>query len=137
MADNTKKKENNKPKKSFFKDVRAELKKVTWPTRKQVVNNTVGVIIIVIITAIIVFVLDFTFKNFNEYVVNGVRKEVSRMAENNTDNTVSGENEENNNTTTDDNFADNTNTGENNVTDNTTSDDTNTGNEPVEDNTVE
>ena len=137
MADNTKKKENNKPKKSFFKDVRAELKKVTWPTRKQVVNNTVGVIIIVIITAIIVFVLDFTFKNFNEYVVNGVRKEVSRMAENNTDNTVSGENEENNNTTTDDNSADNTNTGENNVTDNTTSDDTNTGNEPVEDNTVE
>lgn len=137
MADNTKKKENNKPKKSFFKDVRAELKKVTWPTRKQVVNNTVGVIIIVIITAIIVFVLDFTFKNFNEYVVNGVKKEVSRMAENNTDNTVSGENGENNNTTTDDNSADNTNTGENNVTDNTNSDDTNTGNEPVENNTAE
>ena len=89
MADNTKKKENNKVKKSFFKDVKAELKKVTWPTTKQVVNNTVGVIIIVIITAIIVFVLDFTFKNFNEYVVNGVRTEISKMSD---DNTVSEDN---------------------------------------------
>jgi len=86
MADNSKKKENknNKAKKSFFKDVKAELKKVTWPTKKQVVNNTVGVIIIVIITAIIVFALDFTFKNFNEYVVNGIRTKVSEFKESNT-----------------------------------------------------
>lgn len=100
MADNSKKKEskNSKMKKSFFKDVKAELKKVTWPTTKQVVNNTVGVIIIVIITAIIVFILDFTFKNFNEYVVNGVKTEVSKMSDENTvsegnviDNTVTGD----------------------------------------------
>ncbi len=79
MADNTKNKENknSKPKKSFFKDVKAELKKVTWPTTKQVVNNTIGVIVIVIITAIIVFLLDFTFNNFNEYVVNGIRTKIS------------------------------------------------------------
>ena len=99
MADNSNKKKevkNNKTKKSFFKDVRAELKKVTWPTTKQVVNNTVGVIIIVVITSIIVFILDFTFKNFNEYVVNGVRTEISKMSDENTvsddnalDNTVS------------------------------------------------
>ena len=85
MADNTKNKEskntktNSKPKKSFFKDVKAELKKVTWPTTKQVVNNTVGVIVIVIITAIIVFILDFTFNNFNKYVVNGIRTQISEM----------------------------------------------------------
>ena len=85
-------------KKSFFKDVKAELKRVTWPTTKQVVNNTVGVIIIVVITAIIVFILDFTFKNFNEYVVNGVKTEVSKMSDKNTtsdenviDNAVSGD----------------------------------------------
>ena len=85
MADNTKNKEskntktNSKPKKSFFKDVKAELKKVTWPTTKQVVNNTVGVIVIVIITAIIVFILDFTFNNFNKYVVNGIKTQISEM----------------------------------------------------------
>ena len=100
MADNSKKKESKdgKMKKSFFKDVKAELKRVTWPTTKQVVNNTVGVIIIVVITAIIVFILDFTFKNFNEYVVNGVKTEVSKMSDKNTtsdenviDNAVSGD----------------------------------------------
>ena len=87
MADNTKNKEskNNKQKKSFFKDVRAELKKVTWPTTKQVVNNTIGVIVIVIITAIIVFILDFTFNNFNEYVVNGIRTKISESQNTTTD----------------------------------------------------
>lgn len=87
MADNTKNKENknSKQKKSFFKDVKAELKKVTWPTTKQVVNNTVGVIVIVIITAIIVFILDFTFNNFNEYVVNGIRTKISESQNTTTD----------------------------------------------------
>ena len=48
----TKKKENNKNKKSFFKDFKAELKKVIWPTPKQLVNNTVVVITLVLITAV-------------------------------------------------------------------------------------
>ena len=84
MADNSNKKKevkNSKSKKSFFKDVKAELKKVTWPTKKQVVNSTTGVIVIVAITAIIVFVLDFAFKNFNEYVINGVKTQISEMTE--------------------------------------------------------
>ena len=94
MADNTKNKEskNNKQKKSFFKDVRAELKKVTWPTTKQVVNNTIGVIVIVIITAIIVFILDFTFNNFNEYVVNGIRTQISEMQNTTNDESTVNEN---------------------------------------------
>ena len=110
MADNTKNKENknNKQKKSFFKDVKAELKKVTWPTTKQVVNNTVGVIVVVIITAIIVFVLDFTFNNFNEYVVNGIRTKIT----------------ESQNTTTD----------ENSVVQNVVSDDENTTTDNTENN---
>ena len=33
------KKENSKNKKSFFKDFKAELKKVVWPTPKQLFNN--------------------------------------------------------------------------------------------------
>ena len=60
-------KKQSKDKKHFFKDFKAELKRVIWPTPKQLVNNTVAVITIVLITAIIVFVLDFTFEKMNEY----------------------------------------------------------------------
>ena len=34
-------KNENKIKKHFFKDFKAELKKVIWPTPKQLVNNTI------------------------------------------------------------------------------------------------
>jgi len=37
-------KNENKVKKHFFKDFKAELKKVIWPTPKQLVNNTVAVV---------------------------------------------------------------------------------------------
>ena len=60
---------NSKSKKSFLKDFKAELKKVTWPTPKQLVNNTTAVIVIVLITALTVFVLDFVFENLNKYGV--------------------------------------------------------------------
>ena len=56
----------NKVKKHFFKDFKAELKKVIWPTPKQLINNTVAVIVIVVITGAIVFVLDTIFKAMNE-----------------------------------------------------------------------
>ena len=69
----TKKQENNKNKKSFFKDFKAELKKVIWPTPKQLVNNTVAVITIVLITAIIVFVLDLVFELMNSYGIDKLR----------------------------------------------------------------
>ena len=48
-------KENAKNKKSFWKSFKAELKKVTWPTPKQLANNTSAVIAIVVLTAIIIF----------------------------------------------------------------------------------
>lgn len=60
------KKEN---KKSFFKDFKAELKRVSWPTPKQLVNNTVAVISIVLIICAIVFVLDVIFESLNTYGV--------------------------------------------------------------------
>ena len=44
----------SKTKRHFFKDVKAELKKVIWPTKKQLVNNTVAVISIVLIVGIAV-----------------------------------------------------------------------------------
>lgn len=62
-----------KEKKHFFKDFKAELKKVIWPTPKQLVNNTIAVITIVLIIAIIVFVLDFAFEKMNTYGINKLK----------------------------------------------------------------
>ena len=74
MAKKETKKENNKNKKSFFKDFKAELKKVNWPTPKQLVNNTIAVITIVIITAVIVFVLDIVFETLNKQGVDKIKE---------------------------------------------------------------
>ena len=72
MAKKEEKNKENKVKKHFFKDFKAELKKVIWPTPKQLVNNTVAVVTIVLITAVIVFALDTVFKAMND---NGITKE--------------------------------------------------------------
>ena len=81
---NDKKVKNDKDKKSFAKDLKAELKKVSWPTPKQLVNNTAIVIAIVLITAAIVFVLDVVFETLNNY---GVEK-LKAMVTSNTSETV-------------------------------------------------
>ena len=73
MAKPDKKEKNNKEKKRFFKDFKAELKKVNWPTAKQLLNNTTAVITIVLVTAIIVFVLDLAFEALNTYGINKLR----------------------------------------------------------------
>lgn len=81
------KKESNK---HFFKDFKAELKKVIWPTPKQVANNTVAVITIVLITAIIVFVLDVAFETLNTHGIDKLRSVVSAQETNNVSNSVTG-----------------------------------------------
>ena len=74
------KKENNK---HFWKDFKAELKKVIWPTPKQLVNNTIAVITIVLITAVIVFVLDIVFEKMNTYKSDiGIEKWVKTHSKN-------------------------------------------------------
>lgn len=72
------KKENSKNKKSFFKDFKAELKKVIWPTPKQLINNTTAVVVIVLITAAIVFVLDMAFESLNEHGIDKVKEVVQQ-----------------------------------------------------------
>ena len=85
MAKDTKSKKENK---RFLKDFKAELKKVIWPTPKQLVNNTVAVLTIVLITAVIVFALDFVFEKMNTYGINKIKEAVTASNEI-ADNTVS------------------------------------------------
>lgn len=42
----------------FFREVVAEFKKVTWPTRREVANSTAVVIIVVFVVALYLGVVD-------------------------------------------------------------------------------
>lgn len=42
----------------FFKDIRNELKKVIWPTRNQLINNTVSVLMVCLLVGGIIWVSD-------------------------------------------------------------------------------
>ena len=56
-------KKNKNENKSWFKSLKVELKKVTWPTPKELLNKTVAVIVFVLIIALIVFVFDLIAEN--------------------------------------------------------------------------
>ena len=45
----------------FFRYVAAEMKKIAWPTKKQVLNNTWVVIVVVVIAGLFIFGLDSLF----------------------------------------------------------------------------
>lgn len=49
--------------KGLLKDTKAELKKVVWPTKKQVVNNTLTVIILVVVVSAIVLGIDLVLES--------------------------------------------------------------------------
>ena len=82
------KKENSKNKKSFFKDFKSELKKVVWPTPKQLFNNTVVVITIVLVVAAIVFVLDVAFESLNKHGVEKIKSSITTLNETNSNKTT-------------------------------------------------
>lgn len=45
----------------YFKGVRSETKKISWPSKKEVINYTVVVIVMVLISALVIGALDFVF----------------------------------------------------------------------------
>ena len=47
----------------FLREVRVELKKVTWPSRKQTLGSTVVVIILVMIISLFLGIVDFGLSN--------------------------------------------------------------------------
>ena len=87
------KKDINKDKKknNFLKELKAELKKVTWPTFKKLVNNTTAVISIVLILSAFVFVLDLAFESLNDFGVGKLKQLVSTNTEETTE-VTEGEN---------------------------------------------
>ncbi|MGI5971161.1 MAG: preprotein translocase subunit SecE [Oscillospiraceae bacterium] len=43
----------------WFREMKSELKKVVWPTRKQLINNTIVVIVMIIIIGIFIWIFDW------------------------------------------------------------------------------
>ena len=78
MSEEIKKTEANKPAKvetkkekkpgffakagKFLKEVKGEISKVVWPTPKQVLNNTIVVICVVLLSAVFIGAVDALFK---------------------------------------------------------------------------
>ncbi|MBI4429108.1 MAG: preprotein translocase subunit SecE [Ignavibacteriales bacterium] len=44
---------------NFFRDVRKEMEKVTWPTREELMESTKIVIIVSLIISVFTYVVDF------------------------------------------------------------------------------
>lgn len=53
----------------WFRDFRSECKKIVWPTRKQVVNNTLVVIAVAVVVCILVYVMDVSFGFVRDTIV--------------------------------------------------------------------
>ena len=113
------KKQDKKNKRHFMKDFKAELKKVIWPTPKQLLNNTVAVITVVLITAAIVFVLDLAFESMNTYGIEKLKEMVG------TTNTIESNSVDNTDTNTADTNTVATNEVSENETENAVSEDAN------------
>jgi preprotein translocase subunit SecE len=53
----------------FFKEVRTEVKKVTWPPKKEVLGSTVVVIVSVFILSFFLGLVDLTLQKLLTYVL--------------------------------------------------------------------
>jgi len=53
----------------FLEEVRAELRKVTWPSRQEYVGGTIGVLVIVAILTLVLGVVDFGLAEIIQLIV--------------------------------------------------------------------
>jgi len=49
---------------TYLSEVRGELRKVAWPTKKEVVNSTIIVLIAVVVMTTLIFGFDYVFSKF-------------------------------------------------------------------------
>jgi preprotein translocase subunit SecE len=53
----------------YFKETRAELRKVTWPTRQEATNLTLIVLAVTFAMAVILGAVDFVFTKLFELII--------------------------------------------------------------------
>ncbi|MBE5865431.1 MAG: preprotein translocase subunit SecE [Lachnospiraceae bacterium] len=47
---------------SFFKGVKSEFKKITWPDRQSTLKQSVAVVVISVVVGVLIAVLDYVFQ---------------------------------------------------------------------------
>ncbi len=57
--DKDKKKKKSNSFVQYFKDLRSEIKKVVWPSAKQIKNNTLVVLGFLVVAAVVIWVVDY------------------------------------------------------------------------------
>lgn len=54
---------------TYLRNSRAELGRVTWPTRNEVIQATQATLVFVVITLVFLMVADLTLGNFISFVI--------------------------------------------------------------------
>jgi preprotein translocase subunit SecE len=54
---------------NFLLEVRTEFRKVTWPTQKEAVAGTIGVLVIVAVITVVLSVLDFVLSSTMRWIL--------------------------------------------------------------------
>ncbi len=67
MADSTKKGKSVKP--SFFKGVKTEFKKISWPDKDSLLKQSVAVVCISVVLGAVIAVLDFLMQYGVDFLV--------------------------------------------------------------------
>ncbi len=58
------------PKKSWFKGLKAEFKKIVWPDKKTIAKETAAVVIVTVILGLVIALLDFIITHGVNLLVN-------------------------------------------------------------------
>ena len=53
----------------WFRELKAELKKIVWPTRKQTINNTLISIVFIAVTAVVLWGFDSLASGFVKLLI--------------------------------------------------------------------
>jgi len=69
VAQETVGKTNSSRFKKFLREVKAELKKVSWPTKQELISNTGVVFITVMVVCTLIWVIDATFAQVLRFII--------------------------------------------------------------------
>lgn len=53
----------------WFREMKSELKKVSWPSTKQIINNTIVAIAVMLMVAVVVWALDLCADKVAEFII--------------------------------------------------------------------
>lgn len=62
MGDTTSKVADKAPKKSWFKGMKSEFKKIVWPDKETLSKQTAAVVIVTILLGVIIYLLDYVIE---------------------------------------------------------------------------